>query len=192
MNEKVDKLNQRSDKFTIVLNDNELKLLKNSRYILNKIQSTEMPYTFIAIIYHSLDKREDDSNSYKTPHYHMVITFDGRYRVHTILLWLSDLFKINENQIQIDKCSNVAMQTRYLIHLDDPDKTQYDIWDIATNDTNVLNRHIKLKFVHDLKELIIFVKQNHYDLEEIMTNLGNYDANRKYINDLLINYYRKR
>lgn len=192
MKEIINNLEQRSTKMCLILNDNELNLLKSSRYVLNKIENSNIPYQFIAINRHDRDEREDDKNSYKTPHYHMVITFEGMYALGTVLNWLSDLFKINKNQIQIKKCSSVEMQTRYLIHLDDPDKAQYDIWDVATNDTNVLNRYMNLTIVRDLKQLITFVQKKNYNLEEIMSEIADYKSWRTCINDLIVNYYRRR
>lgn len=183
---------QRSDKFTLVLNDNELNLLKSANYILEKIQNSDIPYIFIATIKHDRDKREDDQNSLKTTHYHMVIQYEGNYRIGTVINWLSDLFHINENQISIDKCTSIEMQTRYLLHLDDPDKEPYDIWDIATNDKVVLNRYLQLTIIKDLNALITFVREENYNLETIMSKIANYDKYRKYINDLIVNYYRKR
>lgn len=183
---------KRSDRFTLILNDNELNLLKNSRYILNKIQDSELPYLFIAIIKHDRDKREDDKNSLKTEHYHMVLQVNGQFAVGTILNYICDIFHLNENQVTIDKCNSIEMQTRYLLHLDDPDKEQYFIWDIETNDKTILDRYLKLKIIKDLNSLITFVREEHYNLENIMSKIANYDKYRKYINDLIVNYYRKK
>lgn len=184
--------NRRSDRFCIILNDSGADLLKNARHILNKIQNSDLPYCFIAVIKHDRDKREDDPNSLKTVHYHIVIQFDGIYRIGTIMNFLVKTFLINENQVTIDKCTSIEMQTRYLIHLDDFDKEQYDVWDIATSNEEILHRYLKLCIIKDLTSLIVFVKQRHYDLELIMAEIANYDKWRKYINDLIVNYYRKR
>lgn len=188
-----DKLNQRSDRFSLVLNDNELHLLKNSQHIVNKIMCDEKQIIFIAVIYHDRDKREDDKSSLKTPHYHMVIQFGGNYRIGTIIAWLSNLFKINENQIQIEKCSSLEMQCRYLTHLDDFDKEQYLEKDIVTGYgmRETLKRYYRLTIVKDLNELVELVKQYHYDLETIMVTIAHYDKWRKYISDLIMEYHRR-
>lgn len=192
--EKTDKLNQRSDKFTIIFNDNELNMLKNPKHIINKIMCDEKIITFIAVIYHNRDTRDDDKSSLKTPHYHMVIAFEGRYRVETILNWLSDLFKINKNQIQIEKCNSIEMQTRYLMHLDDLDKVPYTIDEVETGYgmRDTLNRYTKLQIIKDLSDLVKVVNHYHYELETIMTTIAHYDKWRKYILDLINNYYRRR
>lgn len=188
-----DKLNQRSDKFSLVLNDNELKLFKNTKYIVNKIMCDEKQILFIAVIYHDRDKRDDDKSSLKTPHYHMVISFGANYRIGTIINWLSDLFKVNENQIQIEKCNSIEMQTRYLCHLDDLDKTPYFENEVETGYgmRGTLDRYFNIQKIKDLEDLVKVVKHYNYNLEEIMTSIANYDKWRKYINDLIMNNYRK-
>lgn len=185
-------LNQRSSKFTIILNDNELHLFKNAKNIVKQVCCNEnLCVLFIASILHDSDV-DDSTKHVKTSHYHLVVSFDRIYRLGTIINYLSDTFHCNKNQITIDKCSDICAQTRYLLHLDDFDKHQYDRFDIATNDIDTLNRYLNKYIVRDLHDLIGFVQRHHYDLEEIMNEIASYDRWRKYINDLIINYNRKR
>lgn len=191
MSKTIDNLNARSDKFTIILNDNELKLLKNSNFVRTKISCADnISVIFIAVIFHDKDQVEDDNNRLKTPHYHLVVQFDRVYRCGTMIRLLSDLFKINENQITIDKCNSMAMQCRYLTHLDDFDKYQYNYTDISCNDYNVLSRYYNLKFIRDIHDMLVVVHQYNYDLEQIMLECANYDKYRKYILDV-INFHRR-
>lgn len=186
-----EKLKQRSDKFSLVLNDNEVQLLKSSSYILKKLLNADLEIKFIAVIKHDRDISEEDVNRLKTIHYHVVLELYVNYRIGTIINKLTDLFHINANQITIEKCTSIAMQTRYLTHMDDGDKVPYDIWDIETNDKSTLQKYYTLVKVRNMEELIEFVKQRHYDLEEIMKTLCNYDKHRKYVNDLILNHYRR-
>lgn len=183
--------NQRSTKFTIVLNDNELNLFKSSKNIYNKLMTAEnYSVNFIGVICH--DKDTDEQGNLKTKHYHVVISYDKTYRIGSIINLLTDLFHCNENQITIDKCNDLVAQTRYLIHLDDGDKEQYLPFDVYTNDVETFNKYCLVTKVKSISELIAVVKRYHYDLEEIMLNIVNYDKWRRYINDLVINYNRKR
>lgn len=184
--------NQRSDKFSLVLNDNidGLPLLKSSKNIFNKIMMDDSKQImYVAIIKHDADM-DEGTKQVKTNHYHMVIDFNAIYRIGTVMNWLCNLFHLNENQIQIQKCNSIAMQTRYLVHMDDFDKTRYNTWDVVTNDENVMNRYFRLQFLKDVHEVITTVKAYNYDLEMIMDNVANYDKYRKYIIDL-INYRRR-
>lgn len=184
-------LNQRSDKFTIVLNDNELNNLKSANHILQEFKlSDQIGLVFIAVIKHDRDKL-DDGVSLKTLHYHVVVHLNKICRISTLLKYIMDTFHLNENQVSMDKCNSLCMQSRYLIHLDDFDKERYYESEVATNDVNVLNRYFSLVIIRDIHDLIGVVKKYHYDLEEIMLNISNYDKWRKYINDLIINAHRK-
>jgi len=185
-----DKLNQRSDKFTIVLNDNELDLFKNARNVVNKFMlQDDMDIIYIACIKHDRDK--DEVGNLKTKHYHVVLQVNKVCRVGTMINRISEIFRCNANQISLDKCNSLCMQSRYLMHLDDFDKARYDLEDIVTNDNDVLKRYYDMVFVRDLHDLIAVVHHYCYDLERIMVAIGNYDKWRKYINDLLVNYNRK-
>lgn len=184
-------LNQRSDKFTIVLNDNELNNLKSAKHILQEFKLSEnIGLVYIAVIKHDRDKC-DDGVSLKTLHYHVVLHLNKICRISTLLNYIMDTFHLNENQVSMDKCNSLCMQSRYLIHLDDFDKEQYYASEVECNDIDVFNRYLSLVIVRDIHDLIGVVKHYHYDLEEIMLNISNYDKWRKYINDLIINERRK-
>lgn len=187
----IDKLNQRSDKFTIVFNDNECDLFRNANNIVNKIiTSYDVGVSYVACIMHDKDI-DEETNHVKTKHYHVVLELDSICRVGTCMKWLSNLFHCNENQISIDKCTSLAMQSRYLIHKDDFDKYLYSEYDVVTNNLARFNDYLLLVKIRDLKDLICRVKEYHYDLEIIMSKIVNYDKYRKYINDIIVNYYRK-
>ena len=184
-------LNQRSDKFTIVLNDNELNNLKSAKHILQSFKLSEnIGLVYIAVIKHDRDKCDDGLNL-KTLHYHVVLHLNKICRISTLLNYIMDTFHLNENQVSMDKCNSLCMQSRYLIHLDDFDKEQYYASEVECNDIDVFNRYLSLVIVRDIHDLIGVVKHYHYDLEEIMLNISNYDKWRKYINDLIINERRK-
>lgn len=183
--------NMRSDKFTIILNDNELEFFVNAKTIVKRFMTEQdISPVFIACIKH--DKDLDETNHLKTIHYHVVIQVDKICRVQTMINRIMDIFHCNENQITLDKCNSIVMQTRYLCHLDDFDKWQYFPSEVVTNDVDVLNRYYSLVIVRDIHDLIGVVKHYNYDLEEIMQNVAHYDKWRKYINDLIINHNRRK
>lgn len=189
MDDKV--LNQRSDKFTIVLNDNELHLFKNVDNVFLEFKTHDaITPIYLACIKHDRDKAED--GHFKTEHYHVVVQFNKVARLGTIINYISDMFKCNTNQISIDKCSSLCMQSRYLLHADDFDKAEYFLTEVRCNDMDCFNRYLALVIVRDIHDLIKVVKKYHYDLEEIMQNVAHYDKWRRYINDLIINNSRKR
>ena len=133
-----DKFNSRSDKFCIVLNDSGADVFKSSTNIKTKIMCCDfLSVIYVAVIRHDKDF-DEETNHTKTTHYHVVIQLDRIYRVGSMIKLIVEIFKCNENQITIDKCSSIVMQSRYLIHLDDFDKYQYDLFDVE-NYRNRLN-----------------------------------------------------
>jgi len=183
--------NQRSDKYSLVFNDNELHLFKSATHIVKQfLLCNDLTIVYIACIMHDRDF-DDETHQLKTKHFHIVLQLGQICRVGTILNRICDMFHCNENQISIEKCNSLCMQSRYLMHLDDFDKTEYFLSEVVTNDDNVLKRYYSLVIVRDLHDLISVVKRFNYDLETIMENVAHYDKWRKYINDLIINYNRK-
>lgn len=183
--------NQRSDKYSLVFNDNELHLFKSATHIVKEFHlCNDLTIVYIACIMHDRDF-DDETHQLKTKHYHIVLQLGQICRVGTILNRICDMFHCNENQISIEKCNSLCMQSRYLMHLDDFDKTEYFLSEVVTNDAEVLKRYYSLVIVRDLHDLISVVKRFNYDLETIMENVAHYDKWRKYINDLIINYNRK-
>lgn len=177
--------NQRSDKFTIVLNDNELQLFKSARNIYVTLMTSEnLSPVFLACIQHDRDY-DEELMQYKTRHYHVVVQLGSICRIKTVINCLCNLFHCNENQISIDKCNSIVMQTRYLCHLDDFDKAQYFQNEVECNDKDVLNRYFNLVIVRDLHDLIAVVKRYHYILEDCMCNIAHWDKWRKYVLDLI-------
>lgn len=182
--------NQRTDKFILVLNDNELNLFKSAVHIVRKFNTeVSIGLIYIACIKH--DRDIDELNQVKTVHYHVTMQLSKIVRIGTLLNTICELFHCNVNQVSIDKCNSLCMQSRYLLHLDDYDKIQYDESEIVTNDSAVLKRYLSLVIVRDIHDLIGIVKHYHYNLEDIMLNVAHYDKWRKYINDLIVNYNRK-
>lgn len=178
------KLHERSNCYSLVLNDNELNLLKNSNYILRKILTID-PLMYCAVIMHDKDY-DEDIKQFKTIHYHVVMQLNGYCRVATLLNKLTSMFCINYNQISIEKCNSVCMQTRYLIHLDDFDKYQYSKYDIQTNNQKLCYKYIdEIKRVDSIDDLIRLCK-THHNLFDLMSAIGmdNYKKYRLIINDI--------
>ena len=76
----------------------------------------------------------DKTGELERPHYHLVFTTAKRVRLGTILNRISKILKIPKVVITIDLAFNYNYHIRYLTHLDDKNKYQYDQNDIKTND----------------------------------------------------------
>ena len=177
---------QRSNAFTIVLNDDfDGLILKDVRNVFHRIMVASLPIVFVACILH--DRDTDEYNHVKINHYHIVLTLSSSIRIGTIINSLLDIFNgLRENMISIDKCTSVSAQTRYLIHLDDYDKFQYDESDIVTNNSSQVRYYLKeITKINDVNDLIAVVEQ-YKNLRELIRVLGieNYKKYRFVIKDL--------
>lgn len=181
----IDKLNSRSNTFSLVLNDSGADVFKSAHNIKEKIVCDDkMCVPYVAVIKH--DNDIDDVGNVKTVHYHVVIQFDSVCRLRTCIDYFVRLFNCNPNQVSCEKCTSMVMQTRYLIHLDDFDKYQYDMWDIETNNIDFVSKSMKyVKNIISIDDLIVLVKQ-YKNLLELMSVIGyeNYKRYRVIITDI--------
>lgn len=174
----MEKLNQRSDCFSLVLNDSSWDCFHDSANIVRKFRCCDdFTVVYIACIKH--DKDIDEYGNVKTLHYHVVIQLNKICRLSTFLNEITKLFNCNENQVSIEKCNSLVMQTRYLIHLDDFDKYQYSEFDIVTDNLDFVMKSMKyVKSISDIDDLIVLVKQ-YKNLLELMSVIG-YDNYKRY------------
>lgn len=180
-----DKLNQLSNDFSLVLNDSGADLFHSARDIVRKL-STDETHTieFIACILHDRDYNELGDK--KTLHYHLVIKFQNRFRVGSIINYIVDKFHCNANQVQIEKCIDIGAQARYLIHLDNREKTQYRVDEVFTNNSDTYNYYLSHLRVLDERDLINIIERFH-SKKEIFLRLGfkQYSKYSRIINDLM-------
>lgn len=190
---KKDVLSQRTDKVTIVLNDSGVNCFKSSEHIVKSLRCNELLcILYIACIKHDKDL-DEETQQIKTLHYHLIIQFDRMYRLGTIIKLICDTFQgCNPNQVTIDKCTSLCMQSRYLIHLDElpSEKHHYEPSDVVTYDTHnsrdefndYLGRVIKINSVNDIIALV----QEYPRLDKLISHLGlyNYKKYRVIIQDL--------
>ena len=182
---KKDVLNQRTNQFTIVLNDSGWDCFKNADYIVRRIRTCDLLCViYIACIKHDKDI-DEETQHVKTTHYHLVMLIDRTLRLGSMLNLLVDIFKCNANQISIDKCTSLCMQSRYLIHLDElpNEKHHYNEFDVITYDSHnsrkqfcdYLNAIIKISDVND----IIAIIRQFPRLDELIKHIG-FDNYKKY------------
>lgn len=180
-----DNLKQVGCDFSIVLNENEFKLLKNERYILKKLlESDYLSVNICSVIKHDHDI-DDEINQVKTLHYHCAVRFNHNFMVKSVIKKISDMFHINENQISVEKLTSLESYTRYLIHLDNGDKYHYCLFDIVTNNQKYVNECITKIMIKDYQHCIKIVQDFHYRYEVIIAKVCNYKNYNSLIKDLI-------
>lgn len=77
---------------------------------------------------------EPDTGVVKRKHYHIVLRLYEKKRGSTIINFISKHLDCSKEIITIDNCGDVNGLTRYLLHLDNPEKVLYAPFEIFTND----------------------------------------------------------
>lgn len=170
---------------SIVLNDNELKLFKNERYILKKLVDDEyLDVNICSVILHDQDV-DEEINQLKTNHYHCAVRFNKKLMNKSVIKRVSDIFHCNENQISVKKLTSLQSYTRYLIHLDNGDKHQYMPFDIVTNNQKFVNDSLTGVMIRDEKHCLGIVQRFHYKYEDIIVNVCNWKKYNSLIKDFI-------
>ena len=128
----ITELNTMTRQFIVVIEkvDNETGKIIKQDELTKMLDEIAINYYFIL---HDKDI-DNDTGEIERPHYHLVFTTAKRVRLGTILNRISKILGINKIMITIDIAFNYNYHIRYLTHLDDQNKYQYDPNDIITND----------------------------------------------------------
>jgi len=129
---------------------------------------------YYAMILHNADLTEDHIP--KNNHIHCVCEFTTDYsktRLKTHLNNLSNELKLNPFAITINYAKDFIGNVRYLLHLDSPEKYQYERDMILTNDKDLTNLYLDSTSDTLTGEgLLKIIKDNNCSLIKIMLYLG--------------------
>lgn len=134
---------QKYNIFTCVINADkkstnpaeELELLQNT---LTEIQS------FVATIIH--DKDITDNGEPKTIHMHAYIETNEKHTKKQFIDILSELLQIDKQKISVDGTKSNVLMLQYLTHKNQPNKAQYEVDRIITNNKELLNERMNTKY----------------------------------------------
>lgn len=140
-------------------------------------------YPFVACIIH--DKDEDDNGNLKTIHIHAVLK-TNRMRKATLINDLTELLGLPEQCISAEKIGKFRRAIRYLIHMDDGDKTDYLPFDILTNDQHIVDNCFVNQIEEVTEEDLINVVRYEKTTSKILIKIGkeNYKKWASIIHDL--------
>lgn len=131
------------------------------------------------------DKDTDENGELKRPHYHFVCVFDrpiGKKKVLNLMSYLNDIDII---RVSARETLCFIKELRYLRHLDNPDKYQYQDSEIITDDFQ--------RYVTTINNSVIYSESTLYHMildapnkMAFMLTIGMdfYNRNYHYINDL--------
>ena len=114
----------------------ELALLQNT--LLTDI------FSFVATIIH--DKDITDNGEPKTIHMHAYIETNEKHTKKQFIDILSELLQIDKQKISVDGTKSNVLMLQYLTHKNQPNKAQYEIDRIITNNKELLNERMNTKY----------------------------------------------
>ena len=114
----------------------ELELLQNT--LLTDI------FSFVATIIH--DKDITDNGEPKTIHMHAYIETNEKHTKKQFLNMLSELLQIDKQKISVDGTKSNVLMLQYLTHKNQPNKAQYEVDRIITNNKELLNERMNTKY----------------------------------------------
>ncbi len=126
----------------------------------------ELHVPFIVSPLHNKDVNDKATGELKKPHYHCIIRFRSKKSFVQIKTEICD--KVNGPIPQ--PVADFAMMVRYLAHMDDPDKYQYDKEDIQVYGNIDIKEYIynKREYQYEiLKEILDFCEK--FDIQEYST-----------------------
>ena len=98
--------------------------------LLRCLDCLDVPY--YAFILH--DNDYDVGLNLKTKHYHVVIRFAKDLQLRRVITLFSQLLQIPKNLISVQFSNDMIRDVRYLCHLDNCDKSLYDVSSVLSND----------------------------------------------------------
>ena len=114
----------------------ELELLQNT--LLTDI------FSFVATIIH--DKDITDNGEPKTIHLHAYIETNEKHTKKQFIDILSELLQIDKQKISVDGTKSNVLMLQYLTHKNQPNKAQYEVDRIITNNKELLNERMNTKY----------------------------------------------
>lgn len=158
-------------------------------YCISVCETSHLSYAYILH-----DKDTKDDGSLKPPHYHFRVFSDLQ---KTLSAW-SKLFDVAENYVE--KLDDKRLSIRYLIHLDNKEKYQYNENCIVTNIEDI-DRYFKNNRIEEdiqLKKIFSFIDEQHgyiyfKNIKDYVIKNGYWSSYRRYysiIKDVVIEHNR--
>lgn len=152
------------------------KLFESSKYFIlsycppEQLTETLSKCRFFAYIYHDKDDKE--------PHYHYYVT----YSMNKNLYNLAKEFRADHYTFMVENVRSRKGCLRYLVHRDDPDKAQYPVGSVISNNFESVERACRddrepcqdnLEFIKDMYRLTTFEMGCKYG-RDFMKNVNAY------------------
>lgn len=98
-----------------------------------------LPCDYWAIIH---DQDADENGEVKRPHTHIVIEARSRHTCLGVIRAIAETFAVSQERVSVRETRNQIGSIRYLMHMDDYEKTPYPPFDVVTSSPDMLNYSI--------------------------------------------------
>lgn len=133
------------------------------------------------------DSDLDENGELERPHWHIALDLRTRHTKQGIINILARCLSVAKERVSVRECRSLTRSIRYLMHMDNPEKTPYLPSDVITNDKSGLIQAMSCSS-DDLNftDLITAIKASKSPVELInRIGLRNYQRYRSTILDLL-------
>lgn len=136
------------------------------------------------------DKDTTENGELKRSHLHLVLKLKAKITLNGILRKLETLLEIDKNRISAEITRSQDLVIRYLMHMDNKDKTPYPPFAVITNRQDILKAAIKGEQEREdltAENLIITIEKYGGNRLKIMSEIGlkNYTRFRGTIADII-------
>jgi hypothetical protein len=107
---------------------------ENAKQIILKAKQIAKHYYYIEHDkdYYTEDGENGAAGELKKKHIHLLFTFNSSRDLRTVANYFSEFPELKENSFEL--IHNAYGAKRYLIHADNPEKSQYYMFEVETND----------------------------------------------------------
>lgn len=161
-----DKNNTKSNAFGVIIDPE--KKSTNPYYELAQLQTTLLGRRefFVATIIH--DKDKDSDNLPKTTHLHAYLESSVKYTKKQFLELISGFLSIDPIRVSVKTDNNGFLLVQYLTHKNDPNKHQYSVDQVATNNADLFQVKYSQTYINPAER----AERLQYDIENAKTLLA--------------------
>lgn len=131
--------------------------------------SLVVPCKFWAILH---DNDFNFDGVLERPHFHIVLETKNKKTITGFIHDLADTFLIDPNRISVRETRNIIASIRYLMHMDDVEKTPYLPFDVITNNQSGLIEAISRPYDELTAEDLIKIVEESPDKLSLIRRVG--------------------
>ena len=155
--------NTKSLQWLVVINGNIKEPLEALIKQLEAFQSCLLNYNRFKYVFTIIH----DQDSEKLPHCHAYITLYEAITLKDLLIELAELLNSTKEQISLEPTNSDFLGVQYLTHKNQPEKEQYNLELVKTNNNEELQRRMAEKYQSEYDQDRKSLKERKHDIEAL-------------------------